>query len=47
MQSILHNPIHTLKTTTTEYHDEAQSCDLEENHDPGRTDPGRTAHFSD
>jgi len=25
MQSILHNPIHTLKTATTEYHDEAQS----------------------
>ncbi|RBI66810.1 hypothetical protein DQW77_17895, partial [Roseovarius sp. TE539] len=37
MRSILHNPIHTLETTTTGCHAEAQTmCDLEENHDPGR-----------
>ena len=37
MRSILHNPIHTLETTTTARHAEAQTmCDLEENHDPGR-----------
>lgn len=37
MQIILHNPIHTLETTTTGCHAEAQTtCDLEENHDPGR-----------
>jgi hypothetical protein len=37
MQSILQNPIHTLETTTTACHAEAQTtCDLEENHDPGR-----------
>lgn len=37
MRSILHNPIHTLETTTTGCHAEAQTmCDLEENYDPGR-----------
>jgi hypothetical protein len=37
MQIILDNPIHTLETTTTGCHAEAQTtCDLEENHDPGR-----------
>ena len=37
MRSILHNPIHTLETTITACHAEAQTmCDLEENHDPGR-----------
>ncbi|WP_162804711.1 hypothetical protein [Tritonibacter mobilis] len=37
MRRILHNPSHTLETTTTGCHAEAQNmCDLEENHDPDR-----------
>jgi len=37
MQSILHNPIQKLETTSTGCYAEAQTtCDLEETHDPGR-----------
>jgi hypothetical protein len=37
LRSILHNPIHTLETTTTECHAEAQTMfEHEENHGPAR-----------